>query len=187
VLQTRAKRCLEAQPMNENGKTVLLLRHGKSDWDAIAMGDHARPLARRGVAAARRVGEWLAEIGLEPDLVLTSDAVRALTTVELAAEAGRWSCPIALRPDFYGGHPSTLVKELRGLDAGLSTVLLAGHQPTWSQTVAHLSGGGNVRFPTAALACLVHPGEWPEIAAGSCALSWLVTPRLLHREARASG
>jgi len=170
-----------APAISDTGKTILFLRHGKSDWNADFGTDHARPLAPRGVESARRVGGWLAGIDLKPDLVLTSDAVRARSTVELAAAAGRWSCPIELRPQFYGGSPSTLVRALQGLDDALATVLLAGHEPTWSHTVADLAGGGNVRFPTAAVACLGHAGSWAALAPGRCELRWLVTPKLLER------
>ncbi len=162
-------------------KTILLLRHGKSDWGADFSSDHQRPLADRGVSAARRTGEWLTRIGRQPDLVLSSDAVRARTTSELAAEAGGWRAPIELRSDFYGAHPEILLNALRGLGDEIETVLLTGHQPTWSQTVARLSGGGSVRFPTAALACLDYRGPWPALAAGRSKLSWLVTPKLLAR------
>ena len=39
-------------------KTIYLLRHGKSDWDSHA-DDHERPLAPRGVDAAKRIGHYL--------------------------------------------------------------------------------------------------------------------------------
>lgn len=162
-------------------KTILLLRHGKSDWDAPYGGDHQRPLAKRGVRAARHVGDWLTRLGQAPDLVLTSDATRALTTAELAAEAGGWSCPIERRPDFYSSQVGTLLSALQALDEEITTVLLAGHQPTWSATVAALTGGGNVHFPTAAVACLEYHGSWPALDADRCALRWLVNGKLLAK------
>lgn len=168
--------------MIDPGKTILLLRHGKSDWGADFASDHQRPLADRGIKAARRMGRWLTAVGRQPDLVLTSDALRALTTSELAAEAGGWQVQVELRPEFYGAQTETLLEALRALDDEVATVLLTGHQPTWSQTVSRLSGGGNVRFPTAALACLDYRGEWSTLAEGRCELSWLVTPKLLARK-----
>ena len=162
-------------------KTILLLRHGKSDWNADLASDHQRPLAERGVRAAQQMGQWLTQAGQAPDLVLTSDAERARRTSELAAEAGQWQAPIELRPEFYGAEPETLLRALRGLGEETATVVLTGHQPTWSQTVALLAGGGRVHFPTAALACLEYLGDWPGLSAGRCELRWLVTPKLLAR------
>lgn len=162
-------------------KTILLLRHGKSDWNTAFGSDHQRPLAPRGEKAARLIGDWLHRVDLRPDRVLSSDAVRALTTAQLAAEAGDWNCPIDLHPEFYSGSSADLVRALNHLDDSVTTVLLAGHQPTWSQTAALLSGGGTFRFPTAALACLVASGPWTKVAPGRCELNWFVTPKLLAK------
>ncbi|MDH3405007.1 MAG: histidine phosphatase family protein [Acidobacteriota bacterium] len=165
--------------MTASPKTILMLRHGKSDWQAAYGADHERPLAARGRRASRLVGRWVERTGLTPDLVLTSDAVRARTTAELAAAAGGWGSPIRLEPGFYGESPAALVGALRGLDEGVRTVLLAGHYPTWPETIARLTGGGRIRFPTAALAGLGYAGAWRDVGGRSCELLWLVTPKLL--------
>jgi phosphohistidine phosphatase len=168
--------------MTDDRKTILLLRHGKSDWQASYTSDHQRPLAARGIAASRTVGEWLTRVGMAPDLALTSDAVRARTTVELAADAGGWTCPIELAPEFYSAQGTDLVRALNAVDDSIEKVLLAGHEPTWSHTVAMLAGGGRVRFPTSAVACLRYYGPWRMLAAGRCEIKWLVTPKLLARD-----
>ena len=49
-------------------KTLLLMRHAKSDWDADYGPDHDRPLNERGLRSARLMGRVLAEEGLVPDL-----------------------------------------------------------------------------------------------------------------------
>jgi phosphohistidine phosphatase len=81
-------------------KTLYLLRHAKSDWNNAFDGDHDRPLAPRGIEAAERVGRVLAAAGEIPDRILTSSAVRARTTVELAAESGDWASPQVVVPEF---------------------------------------------------------------------------------------
>lgn len=167
--------------MTVSRKTILLLRHGKSDWHATFASDHERPLAPRGTRASKLVGSWIRRAGMTPDLVLTSDAVRARTTVEIAAEAGGWNCPIRLEPGFYGGSPETLMAALRSLDESTSTVLLAGHYPTWPQAIARMTGGGQARFPTAALAAISYAGPWRNLMAGGCELLLLVTPKLLAK------
>jgi len=53
-------------------KTILLLRHGKSDWDVDYGGDHERPLNERGRSAAALVGRYLSSLEQVPDLVVTS-------------------------------------------------------------------------------------------------------------------
>jgi len=62
-------------------KTMLWMRHGKSDWDAGYGRDHDRPLATRGEKAAKAMGTALANAGFLPDFVLSSTAVRARTYI----------------------------------------------------------------------------------------------------------
>ena len=57
-------------------KTLLLMRHAKSDWDADYGLDHDRPLNDRGLRSARLMGRVLADEGLVPELVISSTAVR---------------------------------------------------------------------------------------------------------------
>jgi phosphohistidine phosphatase len=161
-------------------RTLLLMRHAKSDWGATFESDHERPLARRGTKAARRMGRFLAASGTVPDLVLSSTAVRALTTVELAAEAGRWDCEIIASDDLYASPPERVLHTIGSIEDGIGCLLIAGHEPTWSTLVSWLIGGGRVRMPTAAVACLDLPhGDWIDLAPASCELRWFVTPKML--------
>lgn len=129
---------------------LMLLRHAKSDWDAQYNSDKDRPLNGRGVRSARAVGEFLQQVDGVPDLVLSSPAVRARTTVELAAEAGSWPTPIRIVPSLYSGGPGDLLEAVRLAPAAVR-LLVVGHEPTMSTTVSRLIGGGSFRVPTAAL------------------------------------
>lgn len=161
-------------------KRLLILRHGKSDWEAPYEGDHERPLTPRGERDSRRMGRWLRKLGQAPQEVLSSTAVRALRTAEIAAEAGAWDCPIAASRDLYDAHPGAVVERLRQLEESVATVLYAGHEPTVSELAENLMGGGRLHFPTAAVARLdLHIATWQQIADGIGTLMWLVTPKLL--------
>jgi phosphohistidine phosphatase len=160
-------------------RTVILFRHGKSERPS-GVDDHERPLARRGRDAAAVMGRFLAAAGQVPDLAITSTAVRARDTLLIAREAGGWKSPVVEERGLYDATPSDVVAAIRGLPASAARVLLVGHEPTWSETLAQLMGGGNVRFPTAAAACLdFDAATWATIALGSGDLVWFVPPRLL--------
>lgn len=162
-------------------RTLLLLRHAKSDWDAPAGGDHERPLSKRGRKAAALVGAFLARAGAVPDRVLTSSAVRARTTVELAAAAGKWRSEIEVTPAFYESSPEAVLAEVRRQPKEVETLLVAGHEPVWSTLASRLVGGGAIRFPTAAVAAIeLETDDWSEVAPGRGRLLWLVVPRLLE-------
>jgi phosphohistidine phosphatase len=161
--------------------TLLLLRHAKSDWDAADGEDFDRPLARRGKKAAALVGRFLRAVDCVPDAVLTSSAVRARTTVELAAAAGGWDCPIGDSRRLYEASPEGVIEEIRRVEGSPARLLVVGHEPTWSALVSLLIGGGTVRLPTAALAAIeVEAASWAALTPGSGQLAWLVTPKLVE-------
>jgi len=163
-------------------KSLYLLRHAKSDWSTDYSSDHQRPLAKRGRRAAATIGRFLSDVEQKPDAIVTSTAVRARTTVELAAEAGGWACTVRPEPDLYGASMAELMVAIRAAPVDAKRLLLAGHEPTFSGAVAHLIGGGTVRMVTAALARIDLPVEhWEQSDLGIGTLIWLVTPKLLQR------
>lgn len=163
-------------------KTVIFFRHGKSDWNAEYQSDQQRPVSKRGKKAARRMGKFLAKSGQSPDSVITSSAVRARTTVELAAEAGKWTCPVRETLALYESSPKTVLREIQAEPDNTSTLLVAGHEPVWSDSVSRLIGGANLRFPTAAMARIDFEVEkWREVSFGRGALIWLVPPKALFK------
>ena len=67
-------------------KTLFLIRHAKSSWDDTALSDKDRPLHDRGKRDAPKMGKRLARRDVKPDLILSSPAMRALTTAEIIAK-----------------------------------------------------------------------------------------------------
>ena len=71
-------------------KSVIIFRHGKSDWDAAFDSDHNRPVSKRGKKDAKKMGKYLNRIEQDPDLTISSTALRARDTAKLAMEYGKW-------------------------------------------------------------------------------------------------
>ncbi len=164
-------------------KTLYILRHGKSDWNASYGRDHERPVAPRGRRAARRVGRLLEAQGW-PDHVLSSSAVRARNTAEIALKQASQPPTLEICPELYGAGPEEVLHTLAEKAQGNST-LTAGHEPTCSGLVRLLTGA-TCRFPTAALARIDLPiDDWsdaPQLAETSrawCTLRYLIPPRAL--------
>ena len=160
-------------------RSLLLFRHGKSDWDTDAA-DLERPLKGKGKRAAKRMGCWLAEAGELPDLALSSPALRARDTLRRAHRAGGWECPVAIRDTLYVFDGEDLLTFLQGFDQPVRRLLLTGHQPALGELVALLAGGGRLRFPTAAMARIdLAIDDWAAVRPGCGELRWLVPPRVL--------
>lgn len=162
-----------------NVKTLLLMRHAKSDWKARFDHDHERPLNERGVDAAKTMGMILARAGEVPESVITSSAVRAKATVDLAAEAGRWASRVRATDNLYNTRPDSALDEVRAEPDVTTRLMIVGHEPTWSTLLTELIGGGRHPFGTAAVARIDFPAEtWSMLATGTGELRWLLTPRL---------
>ncbi len=75
--------------MANNTYTLVLLRHGQSEWNEknLFTGWVDVPLTQKGRAEATRGGELLKDEGILPDVLHTSLLKRAITTANLALEA----------------------------------------------------------------------------------------------------
>lgn len=161
-------------------KRLMLLRHGKSDWDAAYDRDHERPLNPRGVRSAEAVGRFLAGAGEIPDLIVSSTAVRARTTAELATAAGEWPAPIQLSSDLYGASAGDVLRVIHDVAGNVQRLCLVGHNPTWEMLAAALIGGGSVQMKTATVAAIdFTTQDWRNVSPGRGSLAWLLQPRLL--------
>lgn len=158
---------------------LLIMRHGKSDWEG-GVADHDRRLAPRGVRAARNVGRFLAAAEAAPDLVIASSAERARATAEELLGDGGFACPLRVEPALYEATAAGVLDVVRGVEAPIGRLLVVGHEPWCSELVALLAGGGAVAFPTAAVACLdAGDRPWAALEPGGAVLRWLLPPRLL--------
>jgi phosphohistidine phosphatase len=156
---------------------LMLMRHGKSDWDAGARDDHTRPLAPRGVVAAERMGEVIRELGLIPDLVVSSTATRARSTAELARITGGWDSRLVLDDALYGASVSETLAVAANHGSDCKRVMLVGHEPTWSMTVSRLTGA-RVAMRTATVVDIELPiPRWSLIAEASGTLETVLQPR----------
>jgi len=163
-------------------KQLLLIRHGKSDWDHPGLSDHDRPLNDRGRRDCPRVAEALKARGIAPDLVVTSTAVRAATTAEAVARGlGFDPAAIAKRPELYLAPPQIVLRAIQGLDEPAETALIFGHNPGMHETVERLCGGEPVDdFPTLAVARIeLEVDHWGEVEWGDGLLVERLVPRAL--------
>ena len=155
-------------------RTLLIMRHAKSSWDNALVGDHDRPLNRRGRRDAPRMGRWLAAHDLAPDAILCSTAARALETAECVADATGADAPVARRA-LYEGDVEDYVRALRGLPDEVAVALIVGHSPTVALLVDALADE-DVVMPTAAVAVLALPidrwGDLSEEVSGRLRAEW---------------
>jgi phosphohistidine phosphatase len=162
-------------------KTLLLMRHAKSSWNHPGLQDHSRPLNQRGKRDAPRMGRLVQKNDLQPDLILSSTARRALDTAQAVAEACGYAGEIEQRQDLYGSDAACYLDVLRSLPDQAGRVLVVGHNPDMEELLELLTGVVEA-MPTAALAQVEVPiSHWLELSeACDGTLVRLWTPRSLE-------
>jgi phosphohistidine phosphatase len=139
-------------------RTLILLRHAKSDWSGDEA-DIVRPLAERGRRQAPAAGRWMnANIG-GIDLAVVSTAKRAQSTWDLVLPQLDVAPPTRTEERLYAASDAELLDVVRSLPDDASTVVLVGHNPALEDLIGLLTGKP-AAMPTSALAVIAMSGPW---------------------------
>ena len=148
-------------------KTLYLMRHAKSSWNFDELSDRERPLNDRGRDDAPRMGQALAKRQITPAIIVSSPAVRALSTAVLVAREVQYPHDkIRVEPTLYEADLDTVLAVIRALPNEANSALLTGHNPTFTDVANHLLPSPlSGELPTAAVVCVRFlVDNWAEIA-----------------------
>ncbi len=169
-------------------KSILLLRHAKSDWKDYTLADFDRPLSARGRKAAPRVAAWMRDHDLLPDRVLCSAARRTVETWEHMAPALGEGIRVLHRRALYHASTHAIVKQLVKQDDEANTIAVVGHNPGIAEFAYRYAVFGNQKkierirrkYPTGALAVLsFRIDTWADLPGASGTLEYYVRPKQL--------
>jgi phosphohistidine phosphatase len=159
-------------------RTLLVLRHAKTEDTRPGSKDSQRRLTPDGERHALEVGDDLRTQGIAVDTVLCSSAVRARQTLDLLKLGDHLSPDrVDIADRFYNAGTDTLINAVRELPEDCSVALLVGHAPgapgvvyeladqttSTPEAVSAIEG----RFPAAALAQLEFDGDWSGVDTAS--------------------
>ncbi|WP_042378173.1 SixA phosphatase family protein [Streptacidiphilus melanogenes] len=176
-----------SSPTRADTVRLIVLRHAKSAWPE-GVPDLERPLAERGLRDAPRMGAWLRQAGLRPELVICSPARRTRQTWELTSRTLGAEPIVAFEPRVYGAEVEELLEVLREVPDGVGTVLVVAHFPGVQGLVLELVGGPvasstpalarlHEKFPTAGAAVVDLPAGWAGLRRGTGTLAAFTVPR----------
>ena len=168
-------------------RELLLLRHGKSDWPN-GVEDIDRPLRSRGRKDSVRIGNWLVNNNLQPELIYSSPARRAVATTDRVKKIMRiepTSCQI--EPLFYYGSLNDYLAKIRLFANAVSRVMVVAHNPGLEIIVSELSGrhlsssNKKLHMLTCSLAIFRFEKTWKDINSSAGKLLHLIHPKTLSR------
>jgi phosphohistidine phosphatase len=152
-----------------------LLRHAHAgDPDAWEGDDALRPLTQKGRRQSERLGRFLAERGIRPDVIVSSPKVRALQTAEIVAAGLGMTVRLDERlADGFGKRELWASLD----ELGAREPMLVGHDPDLSELLRYLVDAAGVSLRKSALATVDLPTR---LGDGDADLRWLVPPDLLE-------
>ena len=121
-------------------KTIVFIRHAKSSWKFPELTDFERPLNKRGKRDAPEMALRLSNLNIQPDLIVSSSAVRAKMTAIYFAELLDYPISsIQEKIEIYGASASDVFDILSTLEDKYNTVIIFGHNPTFTTIANHFS------------------------------------------------
>lgn len=164
--------------MSNRLRELVILRHAKSDWKDEDQADIDRPLSEKGRKSAIKVGRWMFQNKLIPDLILTSPAKRAQQTLKrICNECGSQTL---IMDELYNADLETL-KEILATAPQVERLMLIGHNPGLERLFTFLQKDNEKQqthlFPTASLAHFVLPNDWRDLQSGDGRLISFIRPK----------
>ncbi|MEA3404800.1 MAG: histidine phosphatase family protein [Pseudomonadota bacterium] len=159
-------------------RELILLRHAKSDWKDEGLADIDRPLSERGRKNASKMGKWIQQQNLTPNLILTSPAKRAQQTLKrICSECGSETQTV---DELYEAELENL-KQILANAPDVERLMIIGHNPGLERLFnflhKHTEEAETHLFPTASLAHFVLPDDWNELNSGDGRLIQFIRPK----------
>jgi len=161
-------------------KIVYIVRHGKSSWENAYIPDRFRKLIPEGEARTLKIAKYLRTKFVNPELIITSSAVRAQETAKLLAKELHFPLDqININEAFYKAVKEDIMETLKTLPDEVTSVMIVGHNPTFTNLVnSFLEPEKQIsKLPTSAVAAFrFKTYHWEEIEFVKHHLEFLITP-----------
>ncbi|MDQ6967581.1 MAG: histidine phosphatase family protein [Mariprofundaceae bacterium] len=156
-------------------KTLILIRHAKSNWNDAEKSDYERSLNARGLSdapiMAKRLQQRLTEKEQSIDAILSSSAQRAdQTTRLLLTELNVSDQQIDWRRDLYLASPMTILKMIRMVTDDVQTLAVVAHNPGITELAEQFTGEFLGNVPTCGIITIALPinhwcdaGNWADL------------------------
>ena len=159
--------------------SLYITRHAKSSWSDAGMPDFERPLNERGMRNAPFMAKCFSEREEPLDLIISSTAVRAISTALIfAKEMDMAASSVNRMSSLYHSTVPNLVDALHNLPDSAKRVMLFGHNPGLTELVEHLCGEDIGNLSTCGTVRIdMHVDEWKLVSRDLGTLIWMDYPK----------
>jgi len=162
-------------------KTLYLIRHAKSSWKHPELDDFDRPLNKRGERDAPRMGQFLVNKGIIPNIILSSPALRASRTTKIISEILSYpNNRVTYFDDIYEANVSSLFKILSTVKSKYNSTMMVGHNPGMTAMANALTNTRIDNIPTCGVFCSeLDISSWQEISENRF---FLIIPKICNSD-----
>ncbi len=145
-------------------KTLILVRHAKSDWGLAGLDDFDRPLNERGKKDAPVMAKRLKNKSVVIDAIIASPAKRAAKTAKVFAEEfGIKKGNILFKDELYLPEAEFFFSVIENVDDALSNIAVFSHNNGITDFANLLTDTRIDNIPTCGVfAVKIHSNSWKE-------------------------
>jgi phosphohistidine phosphatase len=160
-------------------RLLFLVRHAKSDWAYDGLSDIDRPLNERGYRDAPVMAARLAKLGHLPERVVSSPAVRAVSTALIfARQLEHDASKVVLEPKLYEASPTAFLSVIAAQPDAAHKLMVFAHNPTLTDVASELGGVAISNVPTTGVVCIRFEAvTWQDALSRKGALEFFEYPK----------
>ena len=148
-------------------KTLYMSRHAKSSWKHDVT-DHQRPLKGRGKSDGEVVSTYVAKNLPAPEMIVSSEAVRALSTAVYYKDA--WNVAdenFTTNNELYDFSGQQVLRVIKDLDNKKNCIMIVGHNHAFTSIANMLGSEYMDNMPTCGFVAIEFKVEaWQDVVKG---------------------
>ena len=149
-------------------KNLLLMRHAEPNINILGVKDINRSLNEIGTNDAEMMGKHMKIKKYIPDIIISSPAVRALSTAKIIAKIINYPfSKIIINRNIYYSSSKEILEIIQNVSNKYDILMITGHNPTLHHLSQTLTGEQVFTFPTCSIFCIQFDVEhWNQIDVG---------------------
>lgn len=161
-------------------KSLILVRHAKSDWSNPQLKDFDRPLNKRGIKNAPLMAKKLKTLLNEnPNLIISSPSLRTKQTLEYFLKEFDYKGEIVFEDKIYETSYLELLEVIKNVDDTKNKIFVIGHNPALNDLLDVFIDDFNLNIPTSAILKLdFDTSSWKSISKNNAKLIFFQYPKM---------
>jgi phosphohistidine phosphatase len=162
-------------------KTLVIIRHGKSTWDYEGISDYDRPLKETGIFNTIAIAQRIKGMGINPNLMISSPANRALHTALIVAREMHYPLEkVTISPILYSESDDEVLVSIKNTDNQLNCIFIFGHNPVFTDLPNRFLQKPIENLPTSGAVILkFETSIWKDISKKSLNSEIIIFPKSL--------